>query len=205
MFNVTGNRSSTYILQLMDVKVNWKLLTGVFIGMAAIVSLSVYNVTTPLQCYQCNWAASTLKPVANSSCHLNQHQVSRQVLGASVKTCSGHESYCGVSRTILSFNIGNGVERHEYGLIRGCFSRYPLPTAVQDLDGVSTTYYGPDEGVDYGQVFNGRVKANLTVVGRYCSAWNLCNARDAPHSAWHRSFLDSKLFYDMQMFFHVLR
>ena len=122
-----------------------------------------------------------------------------------MKTCSGHESYCGVSRTILSFNIGNGVERHEYGLIRGCFSRYPLPTAVQDLDGVSTTYYGTDEGVDYGQVFNGRVKANLTVVGRYCSAWNLCNARDAPHSAWHRSFLDSKLFYDMQMFFHVLR
>lgn len=120
---------------------------------------------------------------------------------ADVRACARHESYCGVSRTILSFDLGNGVERHEYGLIRGCFSRYPLPTVVQDLNGTSTTYYGTKDGVDYGQVFSGRVKTNLTVVGHHCAGWNLCNA-GVPHPAWYRSFLDSRLYFYIRTFFY---
>ena len=42
---------------------------------AILITLITYNLSTPLQCYQCSWSSDTLKPIRNSSCHLNQRQV----------------------------------------------------------------------------------------------------------------------------------
>lgn len=79
MLKVAKKRS--YVLHKRRCIPNWMILTAVLtlFAVAFSVTVAVYNLSTPLKCYQCSWAATTLKPTPNSSCHLNQHKVRQLV------------------------------------------------------------------------------------------------------------------------------
>ena len=75
MLNVVKNRVSNYTFQRGRRRSSWMIGIAFFILTGALTSVLVYYFSTPLKCYHCSWAADTLKPTPNSSCHLNQHEV----------------------------------------------------------------------------------------------------------------------------------
>lgn len=145
--------------------------------------LKHYKSSDPRECYYCTWIA---KPNATT---LSDHPCGRDQRNpnSTVKKCNSHQQFCGSLHVSLSYKTEGVVKKVDFAFIRDCFTEYPLKY-VMNIDKSNRTYYGGREGNVYPNI-SGR-GINMTVVGKQCSDWNLCNSNH-PKVNSAASFFDS--------------
>lgn len=142
-----------------------------------------YKSSSSRECYSCIWIArQNGTTLSEDPCGRDQRTVN-----STVKKCRPDQQVCGSLYINLSFFSEGSAKKIEFAFIRDCFTEYPLSYEM-NLENPTRTYYGTREGKVYPNI--GGRGINMTVVGKQCIDWDLCNSNH-PKVNFAASFLDS--------------
>lgn len=168
---------------------HWRILVIILLLIFVAVTAGLlrnYKSSVPRECYYCVWIASADATAATT---LSDHPCGRDQRNASstIKKCNSDQQFCGTLHVSLSSTNQGLTKKVDFAFIRDCFTEYPLKY-LMNFDNTNRTYYGTREGNLYPNI--GGRQLNMTVIGKQCSDWNLCNSNH-PKVNLAASFFDS--------------